>query len=98
MIAAVAVESSASTTSSCCSAPDEITTDYEVEIISLTDTAIDTPNGRPAKRPPKGKGKGATRRLFRDKNGKISRTPARPNPDRKPKLLKLMSAWERADA
>ena len=85
MIAAVAVESSASTTSSCCSAPDEVTADYEVEIISLTDIAIDTPNGRPVKRPPKGKGKGAIRRLFRDKNGKISRTPARPNPNRKPK-------------
>ena len=92
------MESSGTTPSSCCSAPDDVTTEYEVDIVSLTDTAIDTPNGRPAKGPPKGKGKSAGRRLFRDKNGKISRTPARPNPNRKPKLLKLMSAWERASA
>ena len=72
-----------------------MTTEYEVEIISLSDIAIDTPNGRLLERSPKGKGKGAARRLHRDKNGKISRTPARPDPNRKPKLLKLMSAWER---
>jgi len=64
-------------------------------MISLSDIAIDTPNGRLLERSPKGKKKGAARRLQRDKNGKISRTPARPDPNRKPKLLKLRSAWER---
>ena len=94
-MAAPAVESSASTMGTCCPASDDITTEYEVEMISLSDIAINTPNGRPVERSPKGGKRGAVKRLYRDKNGKISRTPAGPDPNRKPKLLKLMSAWER---